>query len=73
MFIVNIVAMVLVIIGGLNWLIIGLTGYNIVSGITGSDGNVIAKIIYVLVGISAVWLLISIFVSGGTLAFMAIM
>lgn len=70
MFIINIIAMILLIIGGLNWLIIGLSGYNLVSGLTGSDDNVVARIIYVLVGISAIWLIISCFISGGMIAFM---
>lgn len=70
MFIINIIAMILLIIGGLNWLIIGLSGYNLVSGLTGSDDNVVARIIYVLVGISAIWLIISCFISGGMITFM---
>ena len=69
MYIVNIIAMVLLIIGGLNWLLIGLFGYNLVSGITGSDDNVVAKIIYILVGISAIWLIISWIISGGFISF----
>ena len=69
MFIANIIAMILLIVGGLNWLIIGLSGYNIVSGITGSDDNIVARIIYILVGISAIWLIISCIISGGMLAF----
>ncbi len=71
MFIVNVIATVLLIVGGLNWLIIGLSGYNLVSGITGSDDNVVARIIYVLVGISAIWLIISCILSGGVIAFTA--
>ena len=59
MYIVNIITMILLLIGGLNWLLIGLFGYNLVSGITGSDDNMVAKIIYILVGISAIWLIIS--------------
>lgn len=70
MTIVNIIAMILLIVGGLNWLIIGLCGYNFVSGITGSDDNLVAKIIYILVGLSAVWLVISCFISGGFIYFM---
>ena len=70
MYIVNLIAMILLIIGGLNWLLIGLFGFNLVSGITGSDNNVVAKIIYILVGVSAIWLIISPIVSGGIISFM---
>ena len=69
MYIVNIITMILLLIGGLNWLLIGLLGYNLVSGITGSDDNMVAKIIYILVGISAIWLIISWFTSGGIISF----
>lgn len=69
MTVINIIAMILLLIGGLNWLIIGLFGYNIVSGITGSDDNWVARLIYILVGISAIWLIISCFISGGSIVF----
>ncbi|MBO5713245.1 MAG: DUF378 domain-containing protein [Clostridia bacterium] len=70
MFIANIIAIVLLIIGGLNWLIIGLSGYNLVSGFTGSDDNIVARVIYILVGASAIWLIISCIISGGMLSLM---
>jgi uncharacterized membrane protein YuzA (DUF378 family) len=45
-------AMILLIIGGLNWFLVGVFNFNLVSGIFG-DG-IISSIIYILVGISAV-------------------
>ena len=45
-------AMVLLIIGGLNWLLFGLFDVNLVSGIFGQ--SFMATLIYILVGISAV-------------------
>jgi uncharacterized membrane protein YuzA (DUF378 family) len=45
-------AMVLLIIGGINWLLFGLFNINLVSGIFGE--SIFATIIYVLVGISAI-------------------
>ena len=49
---IHMIAFVLLVIGGLNW---GLTavGFNVVEKIFGS-GN-IANIIYILVGLSALW------------------
>ena len=44
-------AMVLLIVGGLNWLLVGLFDVNLVSGIFGKGG--IATFIYILVGVSA--------------------
>lgn len=46
-------AMILVIIGGLNWGLIGLFNYNIVSAIFGS--GTLTNIIYDLIGLSAVY------------------
>lgn len=50
-------ALILVIIGGINWGIYGIWGYDLVAVIFGSI-TIIAKIIYILVGISAVYLAI---------------
>lgn len=47
------VALVLTIIGALNWGLIGLFDFNLVSALFG-DENVITRIIYVLVGIAGV-------------------
>lgn len=44
---------ILVIIGGLNWLLVGLFNWDIGS-IFGGQGAVISRIIYILVGLSAV-------------------
>ena len=51
------VALILVIVGGLNWLLVGLFGLDIVSTIFGSM-SAISKVVYVLVGLSAIYLLI---------------
>ena len=46
------VAYWLVIIGGLNWLLVGLLGWDI-GQLFGGQGAIISRIIYILVGISA--------------------
>mgnify|MGYP006136709851 CR=1 FL=1 len=50
------VALVLVIVGGLNWLLIGLFEFNLVDALLGAD-SVLSRIVYVLVGLAAVWML----------------
>jgi hypothetical protein len=50
------VALILVIVGGLNWLLVGLFSWDLVAAIFGSM-SIVARIIYVLVGLSALWLL----------------
>lgn len=47
------VAYILTIIGALNWGLIGIFGFNLVAAIFG-DMTVLARIIYALVGMSAV-------------------
>ena len=54
---INLVTLLLVIVGGLNWGLVGLFDFNLVAAIFG-DMTPLARIIYVLVGISAVWQLI---------------
>ncbi len=50
------IALVLVIIGGLNWGLVGIFNYNLVDSIF-SVGGVVSTIIYILVGISALWMI----------------
>jgi hypothetical protein len=50
-------ALLLVIVGGLNWLLVGLFQYDLVASLTGStfgETNTISTVIYVLVGVSAI-------------------
>lgn len=54
------IALILVIVGGLNWGLIGLFGFDLVAAIFG-DMSVISKIVYVLVGLSAVVLIFTSF------------
>lgn len=53
----HMIAFILVIVGGLNWLVFGIFGWD-VGQIFGEDmTNIVAKIIYILVGLSAIYLL----------------
>ncbi len=49
-------ALWLVIIGGLNWGLVGIANFNLVSTIFG-EMSILSRIIYILVGLSAVWLI----------------
>lgn len=49
------VALALIIIGGLNWLLVGLFEWDLVGGIFGGMDSIIAKIVYVVVGLSALY------------------
>ena len=53
--ILHMVVFTLVIIGALNWGLVGLFNVNLVELILGA-GSALAKVVYVLVGVSAVYL-----------------
>ena len=56
----NAIALLLVIVGGLNWLLVGLFQFDLVAALSGAqfgEVNPISAAIYVLVGISAIVLI----------------
>ncbi len=53
------IAFILVIIGGLNWLVFALSGGWDVGSLLGGMDSVLSKIVYVLVGLSAVYLVVT--------------
>ena len=55
MSVINRIALILNIIGGLNWGLIGLFKFDLVAWICGGQESVIARIIYCLVGLAAIW------------------
>ena len=58
MIITNIIALCVLILGGLNWLTIGIFSFNILSWIFGV--GVFVRILYAVVGIAAIWMLIQV-------------
>ena len=52
--IVDKIALVLIIIGAINWGLVGIFNFNLVDAIFGTM-SVISRIIYALVGISGLW------------------
>ena len=56
--ITTIIAFTLVIIGALVWLLVGLFDFNLVALLFGAGASaIVSRIIYSLVGLSALWLL----------------
>ena len=51
----NIVSLIVLILGGLNWLIVGLFEYDVVAKIFGGSDAVGAKIVYIIVGVAALY------------------
>ena len=52
---INIITLVLALIGGINWGLVGLFDFNLVAVLLGGQRVLLAQITYVLVGLSAVW------------------
>jgi len=50
----NMVVLILVIAGGLNWGLVGLFNFNVVGAVFGDTA---ARVIYVIVGLAAIWAL----------------
>jgi len=49
------ISLILVIIGAINWLLIGLFGFDLVGYICGGQAAVLSRIIYTLVGVAGLW------------------
>ena len=56
MIIANIIALIISIIGSINWLLVGIFSWNLVTWIFGV--GIFARIIYVIVGLAGIWLLV---------------
>ena len=48
-------ALILVIIGAINWLLVGLFGFDLVGTIFGGQLALIPRIIFTIVGIAGLW------------------
>ena len=48
-------ALLLTVIGAINWGSIGLFQFDIVAAIFGGQGSIISRIIYTLVGLAGIW------------------
>jgi uncharacterized membrane protein YuzA (DUF378 family) len=66
---INILTLVLVIVGGLNWGLVGLLDFDLVAAIFGA-GSMLSRLVYILVGLSAAWQIVPLFavIGSGELA-----
>lgn len=49
------IALILAIIGGINWGSVGLFKFDIVAWICGGQASLVARIIYTIVGLASIW------------------
>ncbi len=52
------VAWILVVVGGLNWGLVGALNFNVVDALFGT-GSTISMVVYILVGLGALWMIVS--------------
>ena len=50
----DLIVAILLVVGGLNWGLVGFAGFDLVAGIFG-DGSWLARVVYALVGVSALY------------------
>lgn len=51
----NKASLILVIIGAINWLLIGLFKFDLVGAIFGGQTAVVSRIIFIIVGLAGLW------------------
>ncbi|MCI5905497.1 MAG: DUF378 domain-containing protein [Oscillospiraceae bacterium] len=49
------IALTLLIIGGLNWGLVGIFSFDLVAWLFGGTGAILSRVVYILVALSAVW------------------
>lgn len=52
--VINVIALILILIGGLNWGLVGFFDYNLVDAIFGADSTG-ARVVYAVVGVAALY------------------
>lgn len=56
MVVANIIALCILILGGINWLLVGVFSWNLLTWIFGM--GIFVRILYALVGLAAIWFII---------------
>ena len=51
----DMISLLLTIIGGINWLLVGVFQFDLVAWIFGGQGALISRIIYTVIGAAALW------------------
>lgn len=54
----TLITQILLIVGGLNWLLVGVLQFDLVAAIFGGSDSLLARVIYVVVGLCAIWQII---------------
>jgi uncharacterized membrane protein YuzA (DUF378 family) len=60
----NMITLVLLIIGGINWGLVGVAQFDLVAAIFGGQEAMLSRIVYSLVGLSALWQIVPLMRAG---------
>jgi uncharacterized membrane protein YuzA (DUF378 family) len=58
------IALILSIVGSLNWGLVGIFKFDLVAWLFGGQGSVVSRIIYTLVGLAGLWCITFLFRKG---------
>ena len=64
--IIDIISLILVIVGAINWGLIGTMQFDLVASLFGGADSLISRIVYSLVGIAGLWCITLLFRKGET-------
>ena len=49
------IALTLLVVGGLNWGLVGVFQFDLVAWLCGGQTGIISRVVYILVGLAAIW------------------
>ena len=52
---INLIAILIVIMGGLNWASIGFLQYDFIAGYFGTQASIFSRLIYILIGVATIY------------------
>lgn len=55
---ITLIALILLIVGGLNWLPVGLFEFDVVAALFDGQTAILSRIVYIAVGLAAIWVLV---------------
>lgn len=61
------IALILTIIGCINWLLIGLLQYDFIAGLFGYQASIFSRLCYIIIGVGCLYLIIRIIINKGSL------
>ena len=64
---ISILAFIIVMFGSINWLCVGFFQYDLVAGLFGYQGSIFSRLVYIVVGICAIYLIFVIIKNKGRL------